>query len=128
MRHLLHLVLVGAFSTCHLHVGDSQCDGKIDIPAHKAVLATFLQISAVRLAAAVHETLSPLLSEMKDDLAEVKTEMRESLAAVRAIEQNLKEEFKKMSDFNMAHHGCECGGSYWRLETCGQPEYDRPQH
>ena len=60
--------------------------------------------SVVRLAAAVHETLSPFMSEM-----------REGLAAVKAIEQSMKEELKKMSDFNMAHHGYECGGSEgWR--------------
>ena len=112
MRHLLHLVLVGAFSICHLHVGDSQCDGKI--ASYSSPLQNVLQLSAVRLAAAVHETLSPLLSEMKDDLAEVKTEMRESLAAVRAIEQNLKEEFKKMSDFNMdTSVGVQVVGDGW---------------
>ena len=37
------------------------------------------------------------------------------MAAVKAIEQSMKEELKKMSDFNMAHHGYECGGSEgWR--------------
>ena len=51
---------------------------------------------------------------MKDDLAEVKTETRESLAAVRAIEQNLKEEFKKMSDFNMdTSVGVQVVGDGW---------------
>ena len=37
----------------------------------------------MRLAAAVHETLSPFMSEMREGLAAVRTDMREGLAAVR---------------------------------------------
>ena len=58
----------------------------------------------VRLAAAVHETLSPFMSEMREDMA-----------AVKETQQSMKEELKKISDFNLAHHGYECGGSGgWR--------------
>ena len=37
----------------------------------------------MRLAAAVHETLSPFMSEMREGLAAVRTDMREGLVAVR---------------------------------------------
>ena len=62
----------------------------------------------MRLAPAVHETLSLLMAEMREELAAV----REGQVT---MEQSLKVEFKKISDFNMAHHGYECGGSGgWR--------------
>ena len=37
----------------------------------------------MRLAAAVHETLSPFTTEMREGLAAVKTEIRDGLAAVK---------------------------------------------
>ena len=82
-------------------------------------LCTYLHLSVVRLAAAVHETLSPFMSEMRKDLAAVKTEMRQGLIAIEenlmTIEQNMKEEFQKISNFQVAHHGYECGGTGgWR--------------
>ena len=62
----------------------------------------------MRLAAAVHETLSPFMAEMREELAAV----REGQVT---MEQSLKVEFKKISDFNMAHHGYECGSTRgWR--------------
>ena len=87
--------------------------------SNKAVIVDVLHPSVVRLAAAVHETLSPFMTEMKEDLAAVKTEMRESQTVVEenlmTIEQKMIEEFKKMNDFQMAHHGYECGGTGgWR--------------
>ena len=51
--------------------------------SNKAMIVDVLHLSVVRLAAAVHATLSPLITEMKEDLAAVKTEVREDLAAVR---------------------------------------------
>ena len=54
----------------------------------------------MRLAAAVHETLSPFMTEMREDLAAVKAEIREDLAAVKtemredlaAVKTEVKEE------------------------------------
>ena len=51
--------------------------------SNKAVIVDVLHLSVVRLAAAVHETLSPFMTEMREDLAAVKTKMREDLAAVK---------------------------------------------
>ena len=51
--------------------------------SNKAVIVDVLHLSVVRLAAAVHETLSPFMTEIKKDLAAVKTEMKEDLAAVK---------------------------------------------
>ena len=51
--------------------------------SNKAVIVDVLHLSVVRLAAAVHETLSPFMTEMKEHLAAIKTEMREDLAAVK---------------------------------------------
>ena len=77
--------------------------------SNKAVIVDVLHLSVVRLAEAVHETLSPFMTEIKKDLAAFKTEMRENLTQ---IEQNMKEEFKKI---HIAHNGYECGGtSGWR--------------
>ncbi|CAI8017997.1 hypothetical protein GBAR_LOCUS10873, partial [Geodia barretti] len=66
----LQLVVVAAFAFSLLQTGASQCD-------------------VVRLAAAVYETLSPLIAEMKQELASVKTELREGLAAVKENLTNL---------------------------------------
>ena len=52
--------------------------------SNKAVIVDVLHLSVVRLAAAVHETLSPFMTEMKEDLAAVKTEMKEDLANVKS--------------------------------------------
>ena len=51
--------------------------------SNKAVIIDVLHLSVVRLAAAVHETLSPFMTEIREDLAAVKTEMKEDLAAVK---------------------------------------------
>ena len=51
--------------------------------SNKAVIVDVLHLSVVRLAAAVHETLSPFMPEMKEDLAAVKTEVKKELAAVK---------------------------------------------
>ena len=40
--------------------------------SNKAVIVDVLHLSVVRLAAAVHETLSPFMTEMKEELAAVK--------------------------------------------------------
>ena len=58
--------------------------------SNKAVIVDVLHLSVVRLAAAVHETLSPFMTEMREDLAAVKTEMKEDLAAVKtAVKEDL---------------------------------------
>ena len=51
--------------------------------SNKAVIVDVLHLSVVRLAAAVHETLSPFMTEMREDLAAVKNEVKEELAAVK---------------------------------------------
>ena len=51
--------------------------------SNKAVIVDVLHLSVVRLAAAVHETLSPFMTEMRQDLAAVKTEIKEDVAAVK---------------------------------------------
>ncbi|CAI8049114.1 hypothetical protein GBAR_LOCUS27048, partial [Geodia barretti] len=60
----LQVVLVAGFIFSLLQIGTCQCD-------------------VVRLAAAVHETLSPFTTEMREGLAAVKTEIRDGLAAVK---------------------------------------------
>ena len=72
------------------------------------IVGVLYRCAVVRLAAAVHETLSPFMSEMREDMAAVKDTLIHN-------EQGMKKELKKISDFNMAHHGYECGGSGgWR--------------
>ncbi|CAI8049484.1 hypothetical protein GBAR_LOCUS27246, partial [Geodia barretti] len=66
----LQLVVVATFTFSLLETGASQCD-------------------VVRLAAAVHETLSPFMTEMKQELAFVKTELRAGLAQVKENLTNL---------------------------------------
>ena len=90
--------------------------------SNKAVIVDVLHLSVVRLAAAVHETLSPFMTEMKEDLAAVKTEMKEELAAVRenltriegkvdSISRDLEEHKNKIE----APPLYECGGTGgWR--------------
>ena len=55
-------------------------------------------LSVVRLAAAVHETLSPFMTEMREDLAAVKTEMREDLTAVKTEMREDLTAFKEKVD------------------------------
>ena len=57
--------------------------------SNKAVIVDVLHLSVVRLAAAVHETLSPFMTEMKEDLAAVKRELKESKTAVTEIKEDL---------------------------------------
>ena len=40
--------------------------------SNKAVIVDVLHLSVVRLAVAVHETLSPFMTEMREDLAAIK--------------------------------------------------------
>ena len=62
--------------------------------SNKAVIVYVLHLSVVRLAAAVHETLSPFMTEIKEDLA---AEMKERLTAIEEnLTQKMKEEFKKI--------------------------------
>ena len=51
--------------------------------SNKAVIVDVLYLSVVRLAAAVYETLSPFMTEMREYLAADKTEVKEELAAVK---------------------------------------------
>ena len=119
--------------------------------SNKAVIVDVLHLSVVRLAAAVHETLSPFMTEMREDLAAVKgkvdslsrdfeehknktttelVDMNSKLDSLDSkqdglnmtvmtvnseLKQKMTEDFKKISDFQMAHHGYECGGTGgWR--------------
>ena len=74
--------------------------------SNKAVIVDVLHLSVVRLAAAVHATLSPFMTEMKEDLAAVKTEVKEELAAVKtevkeelaAVKTEVKEELAAVKD------------------------------
>ena len=87
--------------SCKLHV-------MVRNASNKAVIVDVLHLSVVRLAAAVHETLSPFITEMKEDLAAVKTEMREDLAAVKtemkeelaAVKKNLTRIETELVDMN----------------------------
>ena len=45
-------------------------------------IANFPYITVLRVVGAMYETLGPLLTEMKQELASVKTELREGLAQV----------------------------------------------
>ena len=62
----------------------------------------------MRLAAAVYETLSPFMTEMKEDLAAVKTEVKEDLAAVKnemrqdmaTVKENLTRIETELADTN----------------------------
>ena len=65
--------------------------------SNKAVIVDVLHLSVVRLAAAVHETLSPFMTEMKEDLAAIKTEMKEDLAAVKENLTSLTETVNDLS-------------------------------
>ena len=65
--------------------------------SNKAVIVDVLHLSVVRLAAAVHEILSPFMTEIKEDLAAVKIEMREDLATVK---ENLTFLTKTVSDLS----------------------------
>ena len=85
---------------------------------NKAVdVVDVLHLSVVRLAAAVHETLSPFMTEMREDLAAVKTEMRKDLAAVK---MEMREYFaageeREKEKMNMANDDYECGATGgWR--------------
>ena len=63
--------------------------------SNKAVIVDVLHLSVVRLAAAVHEILSPFMTEMKEDLAAIKTEMKEDLAAVKEKVDSLSRDLKE---------------------------------
>ncbi|CAI8058177.1 hypothetical protein GBAR_LOCUS31621 [Geodia barretti] len=81
----LQVVLVAGYIFSLLQIGTCQCD-------------------VVRIAAAVHETLSPFMTDMRESLAAVKTEMRESLAAVKtemreslaAVKTEMKEDLSRI--------------------------------
>ena len=76
--------------------------------SNKAVIVDVLHLSVVRLAAAVHETLSPFMTEVREDLAAVKTEMKEDLAAVKtemkedlaAVKENLNPLTETVNDLS----------------------------
>ena len=145
----LQLVVVAVFTFFLMGMGASQCDG--ENASNKAVIVDVLHLSVVRLAAAVRETLSPLMTEIKEDLAAVgervdslsrdlgehknKTttelvDMNSKLDSLDSkqddlnmtvitvnseLEKRMTEDYKKISDFQMAHHGYECGGTGgWR--------------
>ena len=71
MRHLkLFVVCVFYF----IKIGDCQCDGKAFFHCTNQgyIVGVLYLCVVVRLAAAVHETLSPFMSEMREDMAAVK--------------------------------------------------------
>ena len=59
--------------------------------SNKAVIVDVLHLSVVRLAAAVHETLSPFMTEMKEDLAAVKENLNSLTETVNDLSRNLEE-------------------------------------
>ena len=63
--------------------------------SNKAVIVDVLHLSVVRLAAAVHEILSPFMTEMREHLAAVKTEMREDLATVKEKVDSLSRDLEE---------------------------------
>ena len=54
--------------------------------------------TALRIVAAVYETLSPFMTEMKEDLAAVKTEVREGLAAFRENLTSIKGQVNSLTE------------------------------
>ena len=79
----LQVVLVAGFIFSLLQIGTCQCDGENCMIEIMRDSKNVLHLSVVRLAAAVHETLSPFTTEMREGLAAVKTEIRDGLAAVK---------------------------------------------
>ena len=63
--------------------------------SNKAVIVNVLHLSVVRLAAAVHETLSPFMTEMKEDLAAVKENMTRVEGKVDSLSRDLEEHKNK---------------------------------
>ncbi|CAI8017999.1 hypothetical protein GBAR_LOCUS10873, partial [Geodia barretti] len=82
----LQLVVVAVFAFSLMQTGASQCD-------------------VVRLAAAVHETLSPFMTEMRESLAAVKTEMKEDLSRietkVHSLSGDIEEHKNKTAELSM---------------------------
>ena len=118
----------------------SQCDGEeCFMLCCMAVIVDILHLSVVRLAAAVHETLSPFMTEMKEDLAAVRekvdslsrdleeqknkttNKLVDSLMTVNSeleynVLTNVTKELKKTADYVLEHvTPYECGGTGgWR--------------
>ena len=59
--------------------------------SNKALIVDVLHLSVVRLAAAVHETLSPFMTEMKEDLAAVKKNLNSLTETVNDLSRDLEE-------------------------------------
>ena len=73
--------------------------------SNKAVIVDVLHPSVVRLAAAVHETLSPFMTEMREDLAAVKEK-------VDSLSRDLEEHKNKTKPLL---HGCGSTGGWRRV-------------
>ena len=57
----------------------------------KAVIVDVLHLSVVRLAAAVHEILSPFMTDMREDLAAVKENLKSLTETVNELSRDLEE-------------------------------------
>ena len=80
--------------------------------SNKAVIVDVLHLSVVRLAAAVQETLSPFMTEMREDLAAVKEKQDDLSETVKEIDSELQ----KTRDFlHLSLEPTVCGGTGgWR--------------
>ena len=63
--------------------------------SNKAVIVDVLHLSVVRLAAAVHETLSPFMTEIEEDLAAVKENLTRIESKVDSLSRDLEEHRNK---------------------------------
>ncbi|CAI8054600.1 hypothetical protein GBAR_LOCUS29787 [Geodia barretti] len=93
----LQLVVVAAFTFSLMQTGASQCD-------------------VVRLAAAVYETLSPFMTEMKQELAFVKTELREGLAKVNENLTNIQKQVNSASNMEQNSNDEQTTGLHIQLD------------
>ena len=59
--------------------------------SNKAVIVDVLHLSVVRLAAAVHEILSPFMTDMREDLAAVKENLNSLTETVNDLSRDLEE-------------------------------------
>ena len=108
----LQVVLVAGFIFSLLQIGTCQCDGEKYCMMEIMRDSKNVHLSVVRLAAAVHETLSSFT-----------TEMREGLAAVKENMTSVQEEIHSLADYILElAHTYECGGTggWRRVFVCGK--------
>ncbi|CAI8054598.1 hypothetical protein GBAR_LOCUS29787 [Geodia barretti] len=74
------------------------------------------ECGVVRLAAAVYETLSPFMTEMKQELAFVKTELREGLAKVNENLTNIQKQVNSASNMEQNSNDEQTTGLHIQLD------------